>query len=428
VHHPNEVKCGRFCSQTDDEDWQCYHHSITSDQQLQQMKDNISEIQSKLMESFDSIEQQSKLKPYPLDHAARTSDRNSIDYEPTNTDDAAEFMELLYEELELRLLDMTGSLDEMCNRLREMLHHETRMRLLLDQVNHCEGVGLALFLVMQAVPCILHCENRSCIKVISMIVSEGFSNAEAGRILSNESNSKKKRVEAFIASLEKIINTKILGDELDPLQWECPTEEDGKSIGSITLDNNRARKIVANAEELIELCVPDTDRKESLLFALRKFNAATALMRKKSDFTDDDILQFQANIDDFFQVWVRLYSYAGCTNYIHLLSSGHIAEYMFRWRNLHRFSQQGWEHFNSLLKVFFFRRTAHGGHVGWSKANELVKVTKNKLRPIGLWLQRRMLWLCGIGDAYFLNKCAKSLTEIHEEFADDIDGYDIHDD
>ncbi len=57
-----------------------------------------------------------------------------------------------------------------------------------------------------------------------------------------------------------------------------------------------------------------------------------------------------------------------------------------------------------------------------------MKVTKNKLRPIGLWLQRRMLWLCGIGDAYFLNKYATSLTEIHEEFADDIDGYDMHGD
>jgi hypothetical protein len=82
---------------------------------------------------------------------------------------------------------------------------------------------------------------------------------------------------------------------------------------------------VANAEELIDLCAPESDRKEQLLFAIRKFNAATGIMRQKSDFSDEQIQLFQANIDDFFQVWVRLYSYAGCTNYIHLLSSGHIA-------------------------------------------------------------------------------------------------------
>jgi hypothetical protein len=86
-------------------------------------------------------------------------------------------------------------------------------------------------------------------------------------------------------------------------------------------------------------------------------------MRQKTDYTDNDITTFQNIIDDFFQVWVQLHSQTGCTNYIHMLSSGHIAEYMLCWHNLHRFSQQGWEHFNSLLKVFFFHRTHHGGHV-----------------------------------------------------------------
>jgi hypothetical protein len=82
-------------------------------------------------------------------------------------------------------------LEEMRDHLKESLNHETRMRLLLDQVHHCEGVGLALFLVMQAVPCILHCENRSCVKIITMIISEGFSNAEVGHICRCGGNSKK---------------------------------------------------------------------------------------------------------------------------------------------------------------------------------------------------------------------------------------------
>lgn len=46
------------------------------------MKENISEIQLKLTESIESIEQQSKLKLYSQDNIARKSDRNSIDYEP----------------------------------------------------------------------------------------------------------------------------------------------------------------------------------------------------------------------------------------------------------------------------------------------------------------------------------------------------------
>ncbi len=46
----------------------------------------------------------------------------------------------------------------------------------------------------------------------------------------DEGNSKKKKIEVFISRLESIINTKFLGDGLDPLQLECPTENDGKSV------------------------------------------------------------------------------------------------------------------------------------------------------------------------------------------------------
>jgi hypothetical protein len=60
-----------------------------------------------------------------------------------------------------------------------------------------------------------------------------------------------------------------------------------------------------------------------------KYVAATVMMRSKTEFADEDIITFQSNIDDFFQVWVALFSSAGCTNYIHFLASGHIAEFMF---------------------------------------------------------------------------------------------------
>ncbi len=114
-----------------------------------------------------------------------------------------------------------------------------------------------------------------------------------------------------------------------------------------------------------------------------------------------------------FQVWVKLHSHTWCT--------GHIAEYMFCWQNLHRFSQQGWEHFNSLLKVFFFRRTSHGGHVGYSEERLLARAQKNKLRPIARWLQRRMLWICGIGDNLFM-----TVNDEEENIVDVVDGDDIH--
>jgi hypothetical protein len=48
---------------------------------------------------------------------------------------------------------------------------------------------------------------------------EGYSNADAGPILSDfNMRNKKARREEYIKHLQKIVNTKILGDEFDPLR------------------------------------------------------------------------------------------------------------------------------------------------------------------------------------------------------------------
>jgi hypothetical protein len=104
-------------------------------------------------------------------------------------------------------------------------------------------------------------------------------------------------------------------------------------------------------------------------------------------FTDEDIRECQDKIDLWFHDWVSLTGLDGMTNYVHLMSSGHITEYLVRHRNMYRHSQQGWEAFNALLKSFFFRRTGRGGGRGGAKS---------KLKPIARWLQRRVLWLCGL--------------------------------
>jgi hypothetical protein len=161
VHQPNDTKCDRYCSQRMNDDWHCYHHQVTGEQQLQEMKNEIEEIKSKLVAGFDRISKNSKLKIYPSTHRSLKSDRNSIDYAPSSASETGDFMDLLYEELDLCSLDMTRSMEDVRIHLKESLLHESKMRLLLDQVQHCECTGLALFLVMQAVPCILHCEKPS---------------------------------------------------------------------------------------------------------------------------------------------------------------------------------------------------------------------------------------------------------------------------
>ena len=153
------------------------------------------------------------------------------------------------------------------------------------------------------------------------------------------------------------------------------------------MDNVRTRRVVDSLDVLVDLCVTDPARASLWTAALNNYRIAMVLLRKREDFTNAEIAAFQSHVDKFFQPWVRLWQVEGITNYIHMMGAGHIAEYLYKWRNLYRYSQQGWEAMNSLVKTFFFRRTNHGGGVrGYSK--------KSKLIPIARWLQRRLIFLC----------------------------------
>ena len=68
--------------------------------------------------------------------------------------------------------------------------------------------------------------------------------------------------------------------------------------------------------------------------------------------------------------------------------------YMIEWKCLSQYSQQGWEALNALIKVYFFQCTNRGGLAGKNRK-------KLKLPGIARWLQRRIMWYSGHGDALF---------------------------
>jgi hypothetical protein len=124
------------------------------------------------------------------------------------------------------------------------------------------------------------------------------------------------------------------------------------------------------------------------------------------DFTDSDIESFQNDFDIFYQDWLKLHEKDGITNYIHLMSAGHMADYMYEWRNLYKHSQQGWESMNNLIKLFWFRLTGRCGATGRGKGK------KSKLRSVAKWMQRRMMWMGGYDEARVLSEWAKIQEEL----------------
>ena len=79
-----------------------------------------------------------------------------------------------------------------------------------------------------------------------------------------------------------------------------------------------------------------------------------------------------------------------------MVGAGHIRYYLKKWRNLHRYQNQGWEAYNQQVAAFWHHRTTKGG------TNHGAEVLHcSKILPIARWLVRLMMWKTGEGDRFF---------------------------
>ena len=393
VHQPHAEKCDRFCSQhQDDPDWVCYHHPIfCNNEYRERFHQEVEELKQRLHASLEELNRQSKIRLHTNPtRNVQTLSKTSIGFIPTNGDEKDSFIDLLINELLLRGLNPTGELDELRERLRPELHLENKLRQHLKKLEHCTKLEASLIALLHKIPCILHCENRVGLKILFMLLQEGFCNVKNGTLfphIRGENN----RILAYAQEIERILNNNILGDEDGPAQWVLPMDKDNKSVGIICLDNNRIRKILNAFETLVAASITDDSRVVKYNTSVSNYRTGMVILRQRQNYSDEDVKLFQRHMDIWFQIWNKLHSQEGCTNYTHMLSSGHIAEYKCKWRNMYRFSQQGWEKFNHIFSTVYFRRTNHGGR---RHGNTI----KSKLVGIGRWLQRRLLWMTGLAD------------------------------
>ena len=142
---------------------------------------------------------------------------------------------------------------------------------------------------------------------------------------------------------------------------------------------------------MVDVCVVDEDRINKWKYAIDNYKKGLAILLKRDSqwYEDSEIENFQQYMDNYFQLWMQLHSQAGCTNYIHLLGSSHAIEYMRYWGTLSKFSNQGWESLNAMLKRLFFNRTNKGG--GKKRNDE----EYNRISAIGQNFQRRLMWCSG---------------------------------
>ena len=126
-------------------------------------------------------------------------------------------------------------------------------------------------------------------------------------------------------------------------------------IAPISLSNSTSRKVIKNIEDLFVTVfkMHDEDtRKDLFKDCIDLYKEIITIIRQRNDFADNEINILQEKIDKWHSLWIDLTGIIGQTNYIHILSSGHLSYYLKRYKNLYRYSNQAWERLNNR---FFFK-------------------------------------------------------------------------
>eukprot|EP00978_Attheya_sp_CCMP212_P034006 scaffold140367_cov54-Attheya_sp.AAC.3 len=261
-----------------------------------------------------------------IEEEQRTLNPLHIDFLPLNQEQTRTFNSLLLEETELRGLTVNANetLSDRRLRLRHLLIQGLRIKRLRHTIDRDRN-KIEMMEVEKLILCAMHTENRIAEKVLKCLLGKGFENPTSGKY------------DDYREEIAMHVNQKIFnhGDFSDG-QWKFPMPDKkmgmkAKLIGDMKLTNAKGRKFVEN---------------ESM-----------AWIRKRDDFTDSDITSFQATADDFIELWIDLNGLEGMSCYLHDLAAGHFSYYLQKYRNLYRYSQQGWEAFNALIKSLYHRHT-----------------------------------------------------------------------
>jgi len=275
--------------------------------------------------------------------------------------------------------------------LKTRIQSENSLEFLLGSISHIQTKDDALYYIKQAIPCILHLENRTLLKLLFLMLREGLANAQ-GKLLEQTRGitSMSEREAKFIEAISNVMNEEILGSLENKAQWKLPTESNkGENLmmGTINIENYRGSKIMENLDKIIEQCIAEEEKQRKWRYVVNHYNSAMVILRQRHNDSADDISNFQNMIDRAYLVLRSMYKRDIATNYFHMLSSRHISWFMEHVGPLNNYSNQGFEALNRSMK-YLNNRTNKGG--GRSKC-------KSKLANLFL---RRLTWTLGVYDRY----------------------------
>ena len=170
---------------------------------------------------------------------------------------------------------------------------------------------------------ILHGEMRIYLKILTIIVIEGFSNCVDGSLCNNIGGAGPARFDQCMYDVQSLINTQTLGNDLNPSLWRFPIQQNQspKKVRDLKSENNTSRNLLQHSIKITDISTTESIRKSLHVSCMSNILPALTLLRQKTNFSDDNIKKFQAHFDVFFQQWVPLWGEKSMSNCMHMYQS-----------------------------------------------------------------------------------------------------------
>ncbi len=173
---------------------------------------------------FETVIKESEIIYNPTE-VGRFGNKSNIDFDYSSDEnqelDIIFFNSLVNKELRLRKLPYTGNLEEHVQRLKTHLLVEQKMGRMKEAIMRTEeGKEAALMLIKQAIPCIMHFENRGGEKIGTVLLSIGANKYQQ--------NSRTENLKRCVERIEELVRKRILGTNTRPKQWRFPLNDQKK--------------------------------------------------------------------------------------------------------------------------------------------------------------------------------------------------------
>ena len=215
----------------------------------------------------------------------------------------------------------------------------------------------------------------------------------------------KKKVSPRLVELTNIIRQLGSLGESWSHQWE---EGNTKALKKIKLPFDQSKKIfkvdqLAVLKDAVDTAISEErpEHRADWKTFIEHYVHMVETLTTSVDYVTADIDALELRIEKCYRSLMKIAGMKGCTNYFHLLGSGHIIWLTRIYGNLWRMRNEGVESQNGTLSLRYNKFNNRGGNKGNSK-NKEIKAKCHPFQVLGAWMARLTMWQLGLGEALFV--------------------------